>query len=149
MRVIGDPATIDGKEMLFLLDSRETIPGAGWTTTAINLDELLPIVLTDGAATACEFYVGTDVAAFANPTLNLRLFFRGVSAGDELTVALNGSELVTVAGQAAAANYVDFPVGVEQVRYRTNQLAVTLRRGEGSDNPVELAHFELRVGPQE
>lgn len=148
MREIGDPGTLDGREMLFCLNSREHLAEAGWTAPVIKLDELLPIALKDGATTACEFYVGTDVTTFRSPKINLRLFCRGTSVGDSVTVLLNGAELATISGLATAGDFIDVPVGVEQVRYRTNQLGLRLRRVGNPREEAQLVHFELTVSPQ-
>jgi len=78
--------------------------------------------------------------------VNLRVYFRGLDEGDEVSLLLNGHPVDVVRGRDGP--YKDIAVQPGQLRYRRNRLRVKFRRGRSAaQKPAELVHLELTVQP--
>ena len=152
MREIGDPSALARKNMLFAVDSRRPLDGAGYLKSAIHLERLLPVELdAGGKPRQVNLYIGADLAAAAATgrlqSAELSVRYGGLATGDTLMLRQNGV-LLEAATADLATGLLTYRPEPQICRQGSNALEFVLKAHDTTQpdsHPATVEGVELLV----
>ncbi len=135
---LGSPETLKGLDKVYAVDSIQPGDFWGFDRAGLVVPDRLPIALVPDGSVSARLPVGEDFAANAPegavPRLSLRIRVKEAAEGDQIRIALNGTDLgpATAAvdpDKASAGSWFEVSPPIPGVKAGENRVDVHFTRG--------------------